>query len=164
MLERNRVRVVSLHEPVDDSPARRMLEAILESVDEFYSQNLPPNIVRGLRKNASMGFRNGGPPSISYRKKRTGPSDGAPRITLEPDPHWVPLVQRIFRRARDGEGVTSIAATLHAEGQRTPRGKPLLKTTLHKILTKELYAGQTPPFSTRRSARLAAASTTCTGP
>lgn len=116
MLERNRVRVVSLNEPVDDSPAGRMLEAILESVDEFYSQNLAQDICRGLRKNASMGYRNGGPPPIGYRKKRTGPSEGAPRIVLEPDPQWAPLVQRIFRLALAGEGVTAIAATLHAEG------------------------------------------------
>lgn len=141
MLERNRVRVVSLNEPVDDSPAGKMLEAILESVDEFYSQNLAQDIVRGLRKNASMGFRNGGPPPIGYRKKRTGPSEGAPRIVLEPDPQWAPLVQRIFRMALAGEGVTSIAATLHAEGLRTPRGKALLKTTIHKILTNDLYKG-----------------------
>ena len=141
MLERNRVRVVSLNEPVDDTPSGKMLEAILESVDEFYSQNLAQDIVRGLRKNASMGFRNGGPPPIGYRKKRTGPSDGAPRITLEPDPQWAPLVQRMVRMALAGEGVTSIAATLHAEGLRTPRGKPLLKTTIHKILTNDLYAG-----------------------
>jgi site-specific DNA recombinase len=141
MLERNRVRVVSLNEPVDDSPAGRMLEAILESVDEFYSQNLAQDISRGLRKNASMGFRNGGPPPIGYRKKRTGPSEGAPRIVLEPDPQWAPLVQRIFRMALAGEGVTAIAATLHAEGARTPRGKSLLKTTVHKILTNDLYKG-----------------------
>jgi len=52
MLERNRVRVVSLNEPVDDSPAGKMLEAILESVDAFYSENLAQDITRGLRKNA----------------------------------------------------------------------------------------------------------------
>lgn len=34
-LERNRVHVASLNEPVDDSPAGRMLDAILESVDQF---------------------------------------------------------------------------------------------------------------------------------
>ncbi|MCB9694330.1 MAG: recombinase family protein [Alphaproteobacteria bacterium] len=141
MLERNRVRVVSLNEPVDDSPAGRMLEAILESVDEFYSQNLAQDISRGLRKNASMGYRNGGPPPIGYRKKRTGPSEGAPRIILEPDPQWAPLVQRIFRMALAGEGVTAIAATLNAEGVRTPRGKALLKTTIHKLLTNDVYRG-----------------------
>ncbi len=143
ILERNRVRVVSLNEPVDDSPSGRMLEAILESVDEFYSQNLAHDICRGLRKNASMGFRNGGPPPIGYRKLATGPSEGAPRIILEPDPLWAPLVQRIFRMALAGEGVTSIAAALHAEGVLTPRGKSLLKTSIHKLLLNDVYVGVT---------------------
>ncbi len=143
ILERNGVRVVSLNEPVDDSPSGKMLEAILESVDEFYSQNLAQDIVRGMRKNASMGFRNGGPAPIGYRKKRTGATDAAARVVLEPDPTWAPLVQRIFRMAAAGEGVTAIAAKLEAEGIRTPRGKALVKTTVHKIVTNDLYAGVT---------------------
>lgn len=108
MLERNRVRVVSLNEPVDDSPAGRMLEAILESVDEFYSQNLAQDISRGLRKNASMGFRNGSPPPIGSRKKLTGPSEGAPRIVLvctaglASPPHGRCTGRRTPGRARPG--------------------------------------------------------------
>ncbi len=143
ILERNGVRVVSLNEPVDDSPSGKMLEAILESVDEFYSQNLAQDIVRGMRKNATMGFRNGGPAPIGYRKKRTGATEAAARVVLEPDPAWAPLVQRIFRIAAAGEGVTAIAAKLEAEGIRTPRGKALVKTTVHKILTNDLYTGIT---------------------
>ncbi len=143
ILERNGVRVVSLNEPVDDSPAGKMLEAILESVDEFYSQNLAQDIVRGMRKNASMGFRNGGPAPIGYRKRRTGMTDAAARVVLEPDPAWAPLVQRIFRMALAGEGVTAIAAKLDAEGILTVRGKPFVKTAVHKVLTNDLYVGVT---------------------
>jgi site-specific DNA recombinase len=143
ILERNGVRVVSLNEPVDDTPAGKMLEAILESVDEFYSQNLAQDIVRGMRKNASMGFRNGGPAPIGYRKKRTGATDAAARVVLEPDPAWAPVVQRMFRMALAGEGVTAIAAKLDAEGILTPRGKPFVKTAVHKILTNDLYIGVT---------------------
>ncbi|MFM2248177.1 MAG: hypothetical protein RL071_4252, partial [Pseudomonadota bacterium] len=141
MLERNGVRVVSLNEPVDDSPAGRMLEAILESVDEFYSQNLAQDISRGLRKNASMGYCNGGPPPLGYRRQRTGTAEGAPHIVLEPDPQWAPTAQRIFRMALAGEGVTAIASTLNAEGVLTPRGCKLSNTTVHKLLTNEVYAG-----------------------
>ncbi len=142
MLERNRVRVVSLNEPVDDSPTGRMLQAILESVDEFYSQNLAQDISRGLRKNASMGFRNGGPPPIGYRKQPTGLSEGAPRIKLEPDPQWAAagpahLPHGAGRRGRDRPS----RRPLNAEGARTPRGKPLLKTSIHKILTNDVYMG-----------------------
>lgn len=143
ILERNGVRVVSLNEPVDDSPAGRMLEAILESVDEFYSQNLAQDICRGMRKNASMGFRNGGPPPLGYQKRRTGATEAAARVVLEPDPVWAPVVQRMFRMALWGEGLTAIAATLDAEAVRTPRGKPFSKTGIHKVLTNDLYVGVT---------------------
>ena len=40
MLRRKGVRVVSITEHADDSPSGKPMEAIIESVDEFYSENL----------------------------------------------------------------------------------------------------------------------------
>ncbi len=40
MLRRKGIRVVSITEQADDTPTGRLLEAIIESVDEFYSENL----------------------------------------------------------------------------------------------------------------------------
>ena len=45
MLRRRGVRVVSITEQADDTPTGKLLEAIIESVDEFYSENL----VRGFQ-------------------------------------------------------------------------------------------------------------------
>ena len=42
MLRRKGVKVVSITEHADDSPTGKLLEAIIESVDEFYSENLIP--------------------------------------------------------------------------------------------------------------------------
>ena len=42
MLRRKGVRVVSITEHADDTPTGRLMEAIIESVDEFYSENLIP--------------------------------------------------------------------------------------------------------------------------
>ena len=42
MLRRRGVRVVSITESADDTPAGKLLEGIIESVDEFYSENLIP--------------------------------------------------------------------------------------------------------------------------
>ena len=42
MLRRKGVRVVSITEHADDSPTGKLMEAIIESVDEFYSENLGP--------------------------------------------------------------------------------------------------------------------------
>ena len=40
MLQRKGVRVVSITEHADDIPTGKLMEAIIESVDEFYSENL----------------------------------------------------------------------------------------------------------------------------
>ena len=42
MLRRRGVRVVSITENADDTPSGKLLEGIIESVDEFYSENLIP--------------------------------------------------------------------------------------------------------------------------
>ena len=42
MLRRKGIRVVSITEHADDSPTGKLMEAIIESVDEFYSENLGP--------------------------------------------------------------------------------------------------------------------------
>ena len=49
MLRRKGVRVVSITEHADDSPTGKLMEAIIESVDEFYSENLAQEVVRGMR-------------------------------------------------------------------------------------------------------------------
>ena len=44
LLRRRGVRVVSITEQADDTPTGKLLEAIIESVDEFYSENLMPMV------------------------------------------------------------------------------------------------------------------------
>ena len=56
MLRRKGIRVVSITEPADDSPTGKLMEAIIERVDEFYSENLAQDVVRGMREAASRGF------------------------------------------------------------------------------------------------------------
>jgi site-specific DNA recombinase len=56
LLRKNGVQVVSITEPFEDTPTGRLLEAIIESLDEFYSANLGQEIIRGMRESASRGF------------------------------------------------------------------------------------------------------------
>ena len=44
ILRRRGVRVVSITEQADDSPTGKLMEAIIESVDEFYSENLAQEV------------------------------------------------------------------------------------------------------------------------
>jgi len=34
------IRVISINEPLDDSPSGHLLEGVIETIDEFYSENL----------------------------------------------------------------------------------------------------------------------------
>ena len=56
LLRRRGVKVVSITEHADDSPTGKLMEAIIESVDEFYSENLAQEVTRGMREAAARGF------------------------------------------------------------------------------------------------------------
>src|SRR4030043_347068 len=62
------IQVISINEPFDDSPSGHMLEGIIESIDEFYSENLGQDIKRGMRENAERGFFNGSRPPFGFHK------------------------------------------------------------------------------------------------
>ena len=48
--------MVSITEHADDTPTGKLMEAIIESVDGFYSENLVQEVTRGMREAASRGF------------------------------------------------------------------------------------------------------------
>ena len=56
MLRKAGVQVISITEPFEDTPTGRLLEAMIESLDEFYSANLGEEVTRGMRESASRGF------------------------------------------------------------------------------------------------------------
>ena len=51
-LKRNGVSVFSVLENLDDSPESIMMEAVLEGMAEYYSQNLGREVMKGLRETA----------------------------------------------------------------------------------------------------------------
>ncbi len=140
MLRRRGIRVVSITEQADDTATGRLLEAIIESVDEFYSENLAQEVVRGMREAASRGFWMTTYAPYGYRRVHV--QDGAKkRPKLELNPPADALVRRIFDMALQGRSTLDIAKALNAEGIPTPKGKKWLKTTVHFLLTNEAYAG-----------------------
>ena len=140
MLRRRGIRVTSITEHADDSPTGKLMEAIIESVDEFYSANLAEEVTRGMRESASRGFWVPTYPPYGYRKEYV--QDGAkkrPRLALNPPADGV--VRRMFRMAASGVSLLDITRTLNDEGIATPTGKRWLKTSIHRLLTNEAYTG-----------------------
>ena len=81
MLRKRGIRVTSITEHADDSPTGKLMEAIIESVDEFYSENLAQEVLRGMREAASRGFwvSTYAPTGTRRCRSRTGPRS---------DPSW----------------------------------------------------------------------------
>ena len=57
-------------EQAEDNATGRLLEGIIESVDEYYSENLA-EVVRGMREAASRGFFLGSNAPFGYRRSRS---------------------------------------------------------------------------------------------
>ena len=139
MLLRKGIRVVSITEQADDSPTGKLMEAIIESVDEFYSENLAQEVTRGMREAASRGFFLGSKAPFGY--KRVKVNDGVKeRPTLEVDPATAPVVKEIFESSLSGNGLKEISKTLNDRGI-TNRGKRWYKGGLHYLLSNEAYTG-----------------------
>jgi len=140
VLRKAGVQVISITEPLEDTPTGRLLEAMIESLDEFYSANLGEEVVRGMRESASRGFYISSYAPYGYRKVKI--RDGSrERTTLELETLQSQIVLRIFKEALEGKGLVEIAKGLNTEGIIGPRGRSWGKTTIHKILTNEVYTG-----------------------
>ena len=60
--------MISIPEPVEDTPTGRMMVGIIEVMDEFYSANLGQEVTRGMREAVSRGFCVGSSTPYGYRR------------------------------------------------------------------------------------------------
>ena len=138
-LRRKGIRVVSITEQAEDNATGRLLEGIIESVDEYYSENLGQEVTRGMREAASRGYFLGSKAPFGYTRVKV--SDGVKdRPTLEVDPVAAPIVREIFESSRRGNGLAEICKELNGRGI-TNRGRRWQKNVVHYLLTNEAYTG-----------------------
>ena len=140
LLRKHGVEIVSINEQIDDSPSGKLLEGIIEVIDEFYSANLSHDTIRGMKENARRGFLNGSIPPYGFKKVkvRVGNAD---KWKLAPDEAEAPVIKRIFRMCLEGKGAKEIARTLNGEGLRTRRGRKWEINAIHYILRNETITG-----------------------
>lgn len=133
LLRSRGIKLVSINEPLDDTPVGQLLEGIIESVDEFYSANLGQDSRRGIRENASRGFFNHS--MASYGLHRVPVKDGVKtRWTLSPDADdsvSVRVIRRIFDLAMKDYGCNEIAKKINKEGYRNRNDNLWNGTTVH---------------------------------
>lgn len=126
------IKVISVTQPIDDSPEGRILESMIEAMDEFYSENLALEVQKGMRENALAGKTTGGGRVLGLSVDENGyyhPNEQAP------------IVKRIFTEFVSGVPKTKICERLNSEGCRNQYGRKFNTRTLDGILQNEKYVG-----------------------
>ena len=99
-LKKNGVLVYSVLENLDNSPESIMMEAVLEGMSEYYSQNLSREVMKGMRENALQCKHTGGIPPLGYDL------DEEKRLII--NPHEAEAVKLIFDLYYQGYGYSYI--------------------------------------------------------
>lgn len=140
LLKKNGVQLISTTEPVDNSAMGRLMQAIIECIDEFYSENLGEEVTRGMRESASRGFYLSARPPYGYRKIKVN-DGGKDRTRLELDQFQSRVVRTVYEEILNGKGLIEVAKELNSRGVPGPTGKGWGKTGLRKIVGNEINAG-----------------------
>jgi site-specific DNA recombinase len=145
LLRRLGVELVSVVEPLDDSPQGRLTEGIHALMAEFYSANLAAEIRKGMTQKAKQGGWPHQAP-LGYRNVRK-PVGGRLVACIEPDPDLAHHIIAAFELYATGDWTLErLTAELAARGLRN-RGrrdyppKPLSLGGVAKLLANKAYVG-----------------------
>lgn len=126
------IKVISVTQPIDDSPEGRILESLIEAMDEYYSENLALEVKKGMLENALKGKHTGGGKLLGLSVDNEG--------YYYPDEN-APIIYRIFKEYADGVPKTQIVKRLNSEGYRKQYGRVFNTRTITDLLQNEKYIG-----------------------
>lgn len=132
-LKINGVKVISVLEPLDDSPESIILESVLEGMNEYYSANLSREVMKGMKETALQCKHNGGKPPLGYDVNKDK------YLTI--NKHEADAVRLIFQLYTEGNGYNVIINELNKHGYRTKNNKDFGKNSINNILNNEKYIG-----------------------
>ena len=133
-LKDNGVRIVSVTQPIDDSPEGVLIESLLEGLAEYYSKNLARGVMRGMRENAINCKAVGGIVPTGYKIDR-------PTMKYVIDEEKAVIIQEVFGLYADGMSIVDICKHCNSKGYRTNRGRPFTRNSLSTILKNKKYIG-----------------------
>jgi DNA invertase Pin-like site-specific DNA recombinase len=134
ILRDNGARVVSILEPLDDSPESVVIESLWESMAEYYSKNLAREVKKGKKENALKGWHNGGMPQYGYKVNKVTKK-------YEIVPEEAAIVKEIFAKVANGCSIGYVERWLKEQGIKTRAGVYFSRKTLNRILDQEKYLG-----------------------
>ena len=128
------VKLISVLENFDDSPESIILQSVIEGYNEYYSQNLRREVMKGLKENALTCRFTGGIPCLGYDIDKN-------TLKYVVNSFEAEAVKLIFKMYIEGEGYSSIINELNRNGFKTNRGGTFGKNSLYDILRNEKYTG-----------------------
>lgn len=133
MLRRKGKEVISVSQPIGDAPTDRLLEGILETIDEFYLLNLSTETQKGLRNLAANGIFPQRPPLGYYRENKLA----------YVDPVRGPLMAEVFMDYASGNyDLRTMVEEAFTRGLKTNNGKKVYAGNLGKLLRNRFYLGE----------------------
>jgi len=132
-LKKNGVKIYYVAEAIPDTPEGIILEAVIEGMAAYYSEQLSQNVRRGMKTSAQKGRYTGGTCHLGY----TINADKKYEI----DPKYAPVVRDIFQLYSEGKTITEIVKILNDKGLRTSRGYAFTHNSLRTVLKNKKYIG-----------------------
>jgi site-specific DNA recombinase len=133
-LQSKGVKLIAVDQPLDGSPESVILEALLESMAEYYSLNLAREVQKGMRETALQAKHTGGKPALGYDVDKE-----THKYTV--NEHEAETVRIIYQKTIEGVGYSKIIDLLNGAGRKTKNGKPFGKNSIYEILKNERYTG-----------------------
>lgn len=134
MLRKIGVRVISATEKTDDTPSGKLLEGILEVLNQYFSDNLSVEVKKGKKENVLTGKHAGGAlPYGIYKDEET--------TLFKIDEKQGAAIRLVYELYLKGFGARRIAAQLEEKGYIPAKGKKWVATTVRQILNNEAYIG-----------------------
>ncbi len=134
LLQKKGVVVRSVSEPIPGGPFGKLIERIIEWMDEFYLINLGSEVIRGMTEKISRGKPVVAPP-FGYKM-------GDDVYIPDEESGAADIVREIFQRFADGDGQREIATSLGERGVRTARGNMPENRWIEYILRNPCYIGK----------------------
>lgn len=134
MLRKVGVRVISATEKTDDTPSGKLLEGMLEVLNQYYSDNLSVEVKKGKKENLLTGKHAGGEtPYGIYKEEDT--------TVYRINEAQAKTIRLIFDLYLQGYGYRRIAAILEEKGHKPPKSEKWNGGYIGKLLSNEAYIG-----------------------
>jgi site-specific DNA recombinase len=152
LLSKQGIRVISISEPIEDTPEGRILEGMIELIDNYYSETLSKETMRGLRQTALQGYHCGGRPPYGYNLKAVTVGNSVKKV-WEINPKEAEAVKIIYKMHAEGYGYDDIIRKLEELNYSPKNSKTWGRSSISEILRKNCYSG-TNYFNTRKRKEL----------